>query len=66
MPKRRKRGKGPSGGSYARLTKHEWQTIERALDRYGGCHEIARKLDAIRKVLRQGLSPQQIAATKPD
>ena len=42
MPK--KKGKRPPERSYARLTRHERQTIERMLDR-GGCREIARELD---------------------
>ena len=46
MPKKRKRArKGPSERSYARLTRHERQTIERMLERGRGCREIARELD---------------------
>ena len=46
MPKKRgKGGKGPSERSYARLTRHERQTIERMLDRGKGCREIAREID---------------------
>ncbi len=45
MPKKRgKGGKGPSERSYARLTRHERQTIERMLDRGRGCREIAREI----------------------
>ena len=45
MPKkRRKGGKGPSERSYARLTRHERQTIERMLDRGRGCREMAREI----------------------
>ena len=45
MPKKRgKGGKGPSERSYARLTRHERQTIERMLDRGKGCREIAREI----------------------
>lgn len=43
MPKKRK-GKRPSERSYARLTRHERQTIERMLDRGRGCREIAREV----------------------
>lgn len=39
MPRRK-----PSERSYARLTKHERQTIERMLDRGKGCREIAGEL----------------------
>lgn len=37
-------GRRPSGRSYARLTRHERQTIERMLDRGKGCREIAGEL----------------------
>lgn len=36
--------KTPSGRSYARLTRHERQDIERMLDRGKGCREIAREI----------------------
>lgn len=36
--------RGPSGRSYARLTRHERQTIERMLDRDRSAREIAREL----------------------
>ncbi|WP_167931178.1 helix-turn-helix domain-containing protein, partial [Olsenella sp. SW781] len=44
MPKRKRARKGPSERSYARLTRHERQTIERMLDRGKGCREIAREI----------------------
>ena len=40
MPKKKK----PSERAYARLTRHERQTMERMLDRGKGCREIAREL----------------------
>lgn len=51
MPERKK-GKRPSERSYARLTRHERQTIERMLDRGKGAREIAREL---------GRSPSTVA-----
>ena len=47
MPKKGKGRKGPSGRSYARLTRHERQTIERMLDRRKGCREIAREIGRV-------------------
>ena len=44
MPKRRKGRKAPSERSYARLTRHERQTIARMLDRGRSCREIAAEL----------------------
>ena len=45
MPKGRGRGrKRPSDRSYARLARHERQTIERMPDRGRGCREIAREV----------------------
>lgn len=43
MPKE----KGSSGRAYARLTRHERQTIERMLDRGKGCREIAAELGRV-------------------
>ena len=43
MPKRKKE-KAPGARSYARLTRHERQTIERMLDGGRGCREIAREI----------------------
>lgn len=44
MPKRKKGRKAPSERAYARLTRHERQTIERMLDRGRGCRGIAREI----------------------
>lgn len=44
MPKRRKGRKAPSERAYARLTRHERQTIARMLDRGRSCREIAAEL----------------------
>ena len=43
MPNKKGR-RAPSDRSYARLTRHERQTIERMLDRGRGCREIAREV----------------------
>lgn len=53
MPSKRKRGAGGGPRSYARLTRHERNEIQRALERGRGCREIAREI---------GRSPSTVAA----